>query len=351
MKWPASSECLFPFAFLSQAPLKQRWEFELFDAFFVEVPDSNVSEFLEAVSIAKPISLISDSPVWPGTEINRRNQLVAVSRSELIFQNNFMAFRYLHVLCPFYSGEGGKFSFDLRIESSKENEDNWGLRAEEAINRIMTNDQVAKVSLSERVKSESEFTYTIELRPNEIKALTMDQVRLLNISSEEEVVHSLFLEREGRPMIWVEDLEARLDYDLKHDFGRGVLVLRNSSVLREVGLRFSTLSALLRLNLDTSVDQATSLLANFIGLLLFGFYNIFLKVKGACASKKRAKPAEHVKLVEQETRGTRPVDSVSLSKSSGLEDSQPQTSSRSNEDGRVHFEAGDFQLPEALRNR
>lgn len=358
-----SSDCLFPIVFLSQAPLNRRWEFELFDGLFINAKFSNLSEFFLNTEIVDSNSpLIHDSPIYGDKKIHRKNDM-EVSPGSFLFKNDFMAFRYLNVMCAFYVPNRSEFIFDLEISSIPEKARNWRERAKTFMDDIQKDENISKQDISGLLENQPDAVQSFVLEPGKQRAFLLHELQKINISCEIEVVHSIYLQRGDERIIWVEEVESTIDYDFSERFDTLIVLFIAGKADENYELKLATLDLLLQLNLDTSVDQATSLLGNFIGLVLIGLYSIIRKLREHCAKKKRISNASlstnHIRFNESNQNQTnRDIDLNDHPKKSGssqnsdleLTNSKSNSMSGSNHSEHVVINQH-YNLPEAFRQR
>ena len=275
-----------------------------------------------------------------------------------------MAFRYLNVMCPFFIDNKTNFKFTLKINSTLEQTNNWNLRIDEAIEKINNNSSLIKEDISEIVIDKSKSEKSFKLKSNESKVFIIKNTQLINMVCESEIIHSIYVvKNDKQKIIWIEDVVSVMDYDFKDKYEVIYILVSQGSIESEYKIKFSTLNLVLKFNLDTSVDQATSLVANFIGLMIIGFYNIYIKIKTSCAKKKKSRTSsikiQHIKLVESEQKKEEKEmgkKDENLNKNSSNYSEFNDTNSKSNSNNNsgnaeIRFNVNNFHLPEALQLR
>lgn len=285
------------------------------------------------------------------------------SSGNFSFTNDLMTFRYLNILCPFYTPKGSKFTFDLEISSVPEKAKNWKDRAKNAIDQIQNNDKIPKLDISGLLEGQPNATQSFVLEADQPKAFLLQNLQQINISCALEVVHSIYVVRGEKKIIWVEEVESTINYDFKEEFDLILVLFIAGKADQNYEFKLATLDLLLQLNLDTSVDQATSLLGNFIGVVLIGLYNIIRKLREHCAKKKKIRnsslPTTHIQFnethqqkIEGQFNGEQQLKNYDSRQNSDFEftNSKSNSISESNQSDNLVINQH-YNLPEAFRQR
>jgi hypothetical protein len=326
---------------------------------------------LEHQGLVESDSSIPDNLKYEGSTIHFVNEIRIPENEtgnfyEIEFLNNFMEFRYLNVFCPFHVENDKNFSFSLIINSSQAESQDWEKRVNEAIEAINSDSSLVKEDISDIVIDQPNSEKSFKLEEKGSMVFIINKPKLLNIFCETEIIHSIYVVKENNEkLLWIDEIVSKMNYDFKGEFEKIYIKVKEGSIPVTHVLKFSTLNILLKLNLDTSVDQATSLLTNFIGLMLIGFYNIYKKIRENCAKKKKTRKISghtpHVQFNDKdEEKGQKdalPKSELQKKNSSNYSEfnetnSKSNSNSNNNSDqNEYRFSNRNFQLPEALQKR
>jgi hypothetical protein len=278
--------------FMSKDPIVTRRETEIFQGFFIQGKYSNISEFLYSSDILtfKP-SFIPESPKYSESNITSMNKFERLEGDVYQFTNKHPIYRYANFVCPFYVKNNLGMKFEIKIESSQQDLNNFNSKGESLFENYMQNfPEIPPEVLKFDFSKNPSFEYDYELEAESTTRFLLKNIQEVSFTLTDVLRHHVLIKRSEKDyVIWVRDVVSPLNYNFYEQGADILIVVFGEKKNKSLRFIITTLNHFLLFNLDTSADQGTFLIANLIAMIILGIVNIIIKLRHICLAKKKKK--------------------------------------------------------------